>query len=681
MSGLANEISSVYIDSDQKYRKRTSKILGDNIKSIKYSEFYFDGLGVNIKRTRHNVPLKLWKPLKRDSRGFPIFSKDLLNKLPIPVNGSDNGKSAAYYLGRYPLKVGKIPQTFRFIDQPTRNFLSSRYCPYYIKADESWVMVNGSWDTNRQHLVNMAKIDNTGKLGDSHLRRFLTEELQKIDIPILPKPLKCDIFSSQYNMDAQCGGDFSPFGDKNENWRTFCEAAYEIWDEVGSIPTPDHSIYICGGREKRSKDTARGENLASRLVLNQDPASAALGKAYTSKLEHWFKHNDSENNPFYIGHSNAHNGWLRYYADIIDAKSCLEGDWTSYDECPNAKILAFAFAMARSYFPDNDVEIDNHFFYFASGFISKHVVTPDGLLYKINKGIPSGNVWTSIIGSFVNYILLTDALRFYTRFCVDRPRYRLMICGDDFVVSFLDPQTFSPKMLAKWFKKRHGFILEKYKVGPAITENEEDSIKFLKTVIRPDGMPSISYDDLYPRMLLPNKRYTSAEDLFKFILSQGYCLPRTRKSIFFLCRYLAYCQEFLVYKRVPNFQFDCDNVKDYLSSVRRMASEIRRLKQLIVDWNRKVYFSSKHDKDSMDLIETGVDRWSFFNSSTLYDDVSKKYCRANVYNWIYDNFYSLNNSLASKAKQMLSENERKSYLSKIVGKRLSPEARQLFCDT
>jgi len=39
-------------------------------------------------------------------------------------------------------------------------------------------------------------------------------------------------------------------------------------------------------------------------------------------------------------------------------------------------------------------------------FCHKDVVTPDGNVYRIDGSIPSGDTWTSLVGSIVNYLAI-----------------------------------------------------------------------------------------------------------------------------------------------------------------------------------------------------------------------------------------------------------------------------------
>lgn len=64
-----------------------------------------------------------------------------------------------------------------------------------------------------------------------------------------------------------------------------------------------------------------------------------------------------------------------------------------------------AFAIIRGCFPSSDL-VDNAFLFMMNQFCHKDVVTPDGNVYRIDGSIPSGDIWTSLVGSLVNYLAM-----------------------------------------------------------------------------------------------------------------------------------------------------------------------------------------------------------------------------------------------------------------------------------
>lgn len=635
---------------------------------------YFDGLGCVESVEKKYLPLEVWKPILKDEDGFPLFKRSLIDNLPITCRGHSSGdKTTARYLGRYPLKVGKRPGR---LDRPSvaaKMFLASDYCPKFVtdKNIDNWLLASGSWDTNWHQLDAMARVDFPDKPNSARYVRILRDNIDDLALPLLDIPEDWETYHVQYNLHAGCGGDWSVLGKKGSVWGSISETARVAFHRVTSDLVADQSVYTVGARERRLKKLERGDLVKSRLVLNQDPVSAALCKIFTNKIEHWFKSEDSKQSPFYIGHTNAHNGWLRYAKDVVDADMCLEGDWDDFDTCANSKIIAAAFAMARSMFPPGK-EIDNAFFWMCSGFIAKHVVTPDGLLYRVDKGIPSGNAWTSIIGTFINYLLWMDIVRNAPHLTATKPRYSFLLCGDDFVINFKDPlqQGFSFKKLAKWIRDRSGFsIREDYKLGKPCVKSEEDCITFLKTAMLIDNLPATTWKDLFTRIMLPSKRYDilhQPDKFLNFLINQSQCLPRGQKALCLLSRYLAYCLEYASFKSFPKKRSERIR-RSYLDQVKQIRCAIRIL-------TSKIYFSSdeRFKSDIPKLKVTGSDRWSFYNLADREDDeVTYVNLEANQVlceNWLFEN-------LSYKEP---SADVRSCYVRTLVGEALSQETVLLF---
>lgn len=631
---------------------------------------YFDGLGVCTATKVDKVPLNLWKPVRKDRKGFLVFDKSFLSRLPITGSKSK-------YLGRYPLRMGAIPGKFSKSEPLSRVFNNDEdFCPKFMHGKynlDNWIRVSGSWHTNWHQLQSMSE-DTQRRPGTRRFEQILYNEVPKLKLPQLEAPTLADLYSGQVNLDAQCGGDFKPLNTKSDNLATILDAASKLFDKVhrhddgGNSLLLDQSVYSVGAREKKQKDVKQGELLKSRLVLNQDAVAAAFCKAYTSKIEHFFKNCDSYykeqgvHNPFYIGHSHAHLGWLRYNADIVDAENCFEGDWEEFDTCAHESLIAAAFSMARSMFPASD-EIDRAFFFMYSGFVAKHVVTPDGLLYRIDKGIPSGNMWTSIIGTFVNYILLTEMFTRYAVFRLEKINFRLLVCGDDFVVSVLDKNkiNFNPKKLRRWTKFRTGFkIKADYKYGPPVCEHDEDSITFLKLCIHDINKPTTRWTDLVSRILLPNRKIDLTKDvkeLLNFLCAQKQCLPNSNKSKVFLSRYLSYIYYYLTYNEIPNRK-DKNSMSIYIDWVKNVRREISFLvKKIYMDFKVDDYYFES------ELKATSTTRWSYYNSKYKFDE---KYNKVNllpnkifIENWYYENLPNMRKP---------DNASRKKYFEAIVGK-------------
>jgi hypothetical protein len=69
----------------------------------------------------------------------------------------------------------------------------------------------------------------------------------------------------------------------------------------------------------------------------------------------------------------------------------LEADWSGFDVRVPIFLIEEAFVIIRSCFPAGD-DIDNAFAFMASTFINRDLFCPDGQVYFMQGGIPSGSV-------------------------------------------------------------------------------------------------------------------------------------------------------------------------------------------------------------------------------------------------------------------------------------------------
>jgi hypothetical protein len=96
-------------------------------------------------------------------------------------------------------------------------------------------------------------------------------------------------------------------------------------------------------------------------------------------------------------------------------------DYSHFDACVSAWLLREAFDVIKTAFVEVDEELWD---VIVNSFITKDVIMADGV-YTVAKGVPSGSMFTQIIDSVVNYLVIAT----YLNHC--GLSYDMFILGDD----------------------------------------------------------------------------------------------------------------------------------------------------------------------------------------------------------------------------------------------------------
>jgi len=106
-------------------------------------------------------------------------------------------------------------------------------------------------------------------------------------------------------------------------------------------------------------------------------------------------------------------------------------DFSGFDSSVPAKIIDDAFGIARTHLELSSAD-ELVWDRFKSDFIHSRIITPDGGVYQVHKGIPSGSSFTTIIGSVSNLIVLNYILIRIMGRTVDKDRVQIQ--GDDAII-------------------------------------------------------------------------------------------------------------------------------------------------------------------------------------------------------------------------------------------------------
>jgi hypothetical protein len=128
-------------------------------------------------------------------------------------------------------------------------------------------------------------------------------------------------------------------------------------------------------------------------------------------------------------------GKWRDFRDRMNGEHVKAFDWSQFDSSVRISLILSAVALLRTPFPDG-VEYDRAFTYIASSMINKAFVDPDGSLWRIDGGVPSGHPFTSLVDSAANWLLHRTVLDTFLTVPQNRT-VNIAVCGDDTLLSFM----------------------------------------------------------------------------------------------------------------------------------------------------------------------------------------------------------------------------------------------------
>jgi hypothetical protein len=176
--------------------------------------------------------------------------------------------------------------------------------------------------------------------------------------------------------------------------------------------TFDMSLLTVGGREKRVKLCEEFKLLKTRVVLMMEDVPTLLGQSVAVILTKAFQRlNDGYN---FVGRSLEQRNYITIMNELnLDPKEHIvfNADFSGHDNHVDEHQIVTAFAILRLCFPIQWKFMDKLFLYFLSGMLVKYIVIPgSNLIYRITKGISTGNPFTSLVNTTVAYMTFATAI-------------------------------------------------------------------------------------------------------------------------------------------------------------------------------------------------------------------------------------------------------------------------------
>lgn len=141
---------------------------------------------------------------------------------------------------------------------------------------------------------------------------------------------------------------------------------------------------------------------------------------------------------WYAGGKNNHGIWIEilHMMSYFRTGSWISLDYSKFDQSISDWLIYDAFDIIRQAFLDDGHFDDEIFRIVREDFIHKVFIGPEGKLYESHKGVPSGSMFTQIVDSIVNRLMIKAI--FHSLGWTEGEDYMMIIMGDDNLVYIRD---------------------------------------------------------------------------------------------------------------------------------------------------------------------------------------------------------------------------------------------------
>lgn len=208
--------------------------------------------------------------------------------------------------------------------------------------------------------------------------------------------------------------------------------AAKVLEQIRSTGTTDlYRPAALGGRGKLmsfegGSDKLTGSRTQGRLVLMVDLCVHLIGSLCTHPYFALQRNFDKSNGGVMLGMDIVRHGWKRFFQKLEGEYTYYCIDFSKFDTSVPAEVLRLAFSIVKRKFRDTD---QGYWDFVEKNLIETLIVLPEGDIYKKKKGVASGDPWTSLIGSYANWIVL-DVIFREAGF-----QPKIWVFGDDSVVA------------------------------------------------------------------------------------------------------------------------------------------------------------------------------------------------------------------------------------------------------
>lgn len=376
----------------------------------KYHTYFSYGQLIE-KRRRVKLYKHSLKKLIKDNRGSFSFDNDL----PLPVG--KHSRIVGVYNRKYFQKY------FRPRWDPNYNFKTClrRASEPFEKFDETYSIkvLPGNWQYNYMNLVDMTKPSKRNYSYRELIDGLKSRKDIDLVLPSIPFYGPHLISNVRVNHSSSPGIDTkNTFGNKRSISTPFTKPiAEQFCRDIVMVPrngyVVDTSLWFVGGREKRIKSAYNNpyKPAASRVTLCQEDVPTIIGQSVIVLINESLQKLAKGFN--WGGRLNG----IGQFLDFIEVLKPINNEFTNFstdfvghDNRVTHEEMVTGVSLLRCCFPECD-SLDRLFYYILSSLTHKRIVLPESLIiYEIDKGLPTGHSFTSLLTTICAYMKIATAM-------------------------------------------------------------------------------------------------------------------------------------------------------------------------------------------------------------------------------------------------------------------------------
>lgn len=218
---------------------------------------------------------------------------------------------------------------------------------------------------------------------------------------------------------------------------------YDDWTIDGNSSLMPNEVIEAGSRpklmhiDKIDRKSADGDSLG-RVISMPSIMEQFIGFPIYKKVMQCVSKNLLNHSGFVaIGIQRYSTDWNKLGEVIASYRHTYEGDWSKFDQTVPKVLLSYAIDVMLSIFDRNSMCNANYTAnfkrWYMNNIVHKVYLVDNRVVVKVDSGIASGSLFTSIIGSIVNYTALKILCRDY-----GLQDYCIVVYGDDHIVNYND---------------------------------------------------------------------------------------------------------------------------------------------------------------------------------------------------------------------------------------------------